>query len=180
MPLCEHKRQRSRCRECALAAPCGESSCSTSVPTLYDMPVSNNGARCRILIYKKNLTLGEDIVIRPPSDLGGLKSPEYLALNPQGKMPLLVTSHGNIPESDTIARYILDRFAPAVYVCVCLCVCVCVCVCSYIKYPITIYSFASAGPSLIPSTLEARAKSDLLCRLHDIYITSIQALGFRV
>jgi len=97
---------------------------SSAVPTLYDMPVSNNGARCRILIYKKNLTMGEDIVIRPPSDLGGLLSPEYLALNPQGKMPLLVTSHGNIPESDTIARYILDRFAPAVCVCVCVCVCV--------------------------------------------------------
>ena len=95
---------------------------SSAVPTLYDMPVSNNGARCRILIYKKNLTMGEDIVITPPSDLGGLLSPEYLALNPQGKMPLLVTSHGNIPESDTIARYILDRFAPAVCVCVCVCV----------------------------------------------------------
>ena len=24
-----------------------------TTPTLYDMPVSNNGARCRIIIYKK-------------------------------------------------------------------------------------------------------------------------------
>ncbi len=28
---------------------------------------------CRIIIYKKALRLGEDIVIKPPSDLGGLK-----------------------------------------------------------------------------------------------------------
>ena len=43
-----------------------ESNCSMSapVPTLYDMPVSNNGARCRIIIYKKNLALEEDIAIR--------------------------------------------------------------------------------------------------------------------
>ena len=90
-----------------------------SVPTLYDVPVSNNGARCRIIIYKKVAPLPElnhihlqnipsrkpssptspdprrpspttkqglteqDITIAPPSFLGGLKSPEYLALNPQ-------------------------------------------------------------------------------------------------
>ncbi|KAJ1491111.1 hypothetical protein T484DRAFT_1613236 [Baffinella frigidus] len=81
-----------------------------SVPTLYDMPVSNNGARCRIIIYKKGLT-EQDITILHPSTLGGLKSPEYLALNPQGKMPLLTTEHGAILESDTIARYLLDRFS---------------------------------------------------------------------
>ena len=46
--------------------------------------------------------------------MGGLKSAQYLALNPQGKMPLLVTEEGEaIPESDTIARYLLDRFAAA-------------------------------------------------------------------
>uniref|UniRef100_A0A7S0ES07 HIT domain-containing protein n=1 Tax=Hanusia phi TaxID=3032 RepID=A0A7S0ES07_9CRYP len=110
-------------------------------PVLYDMPASNNGARCRVIIYKKRLE--SDILIKPPSDLGGLKSEQYLALNPQGKMPLLVTEHGNIPESDTIARYLVDRFS-------------------------------SKAPSFIPSTLEARMRSDLLCRLHDMYITTIQ------
>jgi hypothetical protein len=39
----------------------------SEVPVLYDMPVSNNGARCRIIIYKKELTLGKDIAIAPPS-----------------------------------------------------------------------------------------------------------------
>jgi len=119
-----------------------------SIPTLYDMPVSNAGARCRIIIYKKGLTLGTDIVIKPPSDLGGLKSPEYLALNPQGKMPLLVTEDDAIPESDTIARHLLDRFA-------------------------------AAGPSFRPAGLKARTKSDLLCRLHDVYIQPIQGCMYK-
>ena len=44
-------------------------------------------------------------------DIGGLKSPEYLALNPQGKMPLLVADEITLPESDTICRYLLDRFS---------------------------------------------------------------------
>jgi len=118
-----------------------------SPPTLFDKPVSNNGARCRIIIYKKGLVLGRDIVIKSPDELGGLKSAEYLALNPQGKMPVLVTSHGNIPESDTIARYLLDAFAK--------------------------------GPSFTPSTIEARVKSDLLCRLHDMYITTIQGCLYK-
>ena len=30
-------------------------------------------SRCRIIIYKKGLSLETDIVIKPPSDLGGLK-----------------------------------------------------------------------------------------------------------
>eukprot|EP00967_Tisochrysis_lutea_P010514 scaffold12040_cov17-Tisochrysis_lutea.AAC.1 len=41
--------------------------------------------------YKKNL---EDVEIQPPKILGGLKSPEYLAKNPQGKMPMLLLPDG--------------------------------------------------------------------------------------
>ena len=38
--------------------------------------------------------------------------PDPAALNPQGLMPLLATPDmGNIPESDTIARHLLDRFS---------------------------------------------------------------------
>jgi glutathione S-transferase len=68
---------------------------------LYDMPVSNHGARVRILAQEK----GIDLDVRLPSEIGGLKSPEFIALNAQGKMPLLVTQEGfPIPESDTICR----------------------------------------------------------------------------
>lgn len=55
---------------------------------LYDMPVSNHGARCRMIIKAKGL-LGNSVEIQQPAALGGLVSPEYAALNPQKKMPLL-------------------------------------------------------------------------------------------
>jgi glutathione S-transferase len=105
-------------------------------PVLYDVPVSNNGARCRIIIYKKGIE--DQISIKSPQDIGGLKSAEYLKLNPQGKMPLLVADDIVLPESDTISRYLLDRFS-------------------------------NSAPSFVPTTLAARARSDLLCRLHDMY-----------
>jgi glutathione S-transferase len=39
----------------------------------------------------------------------GLKSPEYLALNPMGKMPTLVDGDLVLPESEVIAQYIEDK-----------------------------------------------------------------------
>ena len=54
--------------------------------TLYDMPVSNNGARVRFILKAKGLEKKGYVKIVPPSDLGGLKSEAYLKLNPQGKM----------------------------------------------------------------------------------------------
>lgn len=76
---------------------------------LYDVPVSNHGARVRIILKEKQI---ESLVdIKSPQDLGGMKSPAYLALNMHGKIPLLMTGNGQpIPESDTIARYILDAY----------------------------------------------------------------------
>jgi len=80
--------------------------------TLYDLPVSNNGARCRMVLYYKGIS--EDMVaIRSPMELGGLKSEEFKAISPQGLMPCLhLPSEGiALPESDTIARYLDARFA---------------------------------------------------------------------
>lgn len=75
------------------------------------MPVSNNGARVRMVIKAKELDKKAGFKILPPSELGGLKSDVYLKLNPQGKMPLLVTHSGlSIPESDVICRYLLDTY----------------------------------------------------------------------
>ena len=43
--------------------------------------------------------------------MGGIKSEEYLAMNPQGKMPLLVTADGlALPESEVISQYICHAF----------------------------------------------------------------------
>jgi glutathione S-transferase len=45
---------------------------------------------------------------------GGLKSPEWLALNPLGTIPALVTGDGEvIPESDTIVEFLADAFPEA-------------------------------------------------------------------
>ena len=73
---------------------------------LYSAALSPYAARARIAIYAKGL----DIEILPPAG-GGLKSPEYLALNPIGKVPALVLADGSvIPESDTIVEYLEDAF----------------------------------------------------------------------
>ena len=84
----------------------------SSKAVLYDMPVSNNGARCRAIIYKKGLS-DSDVAIVKPADIGGLRSEEYLKISPQGKMPCLVCHDTgmNLAESDTIARYLLSKYS---------------------------------------------------------------------
>ena len=84
-----------------------------------------------------------------PADLGGIKSEAFLALNPQGKMPLLVLPSGRaLPESEVIVSYLCDVFA-------------------------------AQGPSLAPPTPEARATCALLTRLHDIYLGPLQGALYR-
>eukprot|EP00565_Helicotheca_tamesis_P003046 CAMPEP_0185739556 /NCGR_PEP_ID=MMETSP1171-20130828/35686_1 /TAXON_ID=374046 /ORGANISM="Helicotheca tamensis, Strain CCMP826" /LENGTH=357 /DNA_ID=CAMNT_0028411159 /DNA_START=119 /DNA_END=1192 /DNA_ORIENTATION=+ len=80
--------------------------------TLYDMPVSNNGASCRLILYKKQIPTSE-VEIVSPSTMGGLKDPKFLAKNPQGLMPLLTVNPTgfNIPESDTICRYLMSEYS---------------------------------------------------------------------
>jgi len=116
---------------------------------LYDVPVSNNGARVRLVLYSKGLDAAGDILIQSPAALGGLKSKEYLALNPQGKMPLLVLPSGQaIYESDTIARYIID-------------------------------AYSDVGPSFVPAAPEVRALDNLIVRVHDTYLVSLQSCMYR-
>lgn len=62
--------------------------------------------QCRFVIYKKNIE--QRIAIESPMTLGGLKSEAYLALNPQGLMPLLVLPDGTcLPESEVSKRRVL-------------------------------------------------------------------------
>ncbi|KAK9808948.1 hypothetical protein WJX72_006815 [[Myrmecia] bisecta] len=118
-----------------------------SKPTLFDVPVSNNGARCRYVIYKKQLE-GE-VDITSPQTLGGLKSEQYLALNAQGKMPMLVLPDGTaLPESEVINQYLVEKYK-------------------------------DQGPSLIPATPELRAKAALLTRFLDLYINSVQGCMYK-
>ena len=100
------------------------------------------------LSFSLSLTLTFQPSLFPPKT--GLKSAEYLALNPQGKMPLLVLPCGTpIPESDTIARFVLDEYK-------------------------------AEGPSFDPGTPLLRAKSDLAARILDIYVTPNQGCLYKV
>ena len=137
---------------------------------LYDMPVSNNGARCRIVLRKMRIAEGA-VSIVSPAEIGGLKSAEFLALNPQGKMPLLIRCDGGtgddecddgggppplphpLPESDTICRYLLSA-----------------------------YGNVGAGEgreAVTPSFLPDDPTSNLIVRLHDTYIGPIQGCLYK-
>lgn len=101
-----------------------------------------------MILYKKKID-EKEVKIVSPMDLGGLKSEEYLALNPQGKMPLLTCEDDedgamNIPESDTICRYLMS-------------------------------TYSDSGPSFLPDD----TRSNLIARLHDMYLTTIQGCMYK-
>ncbi|MGH8187656.1 MAG: glutathione S-transferase family protein [Steroidobacteraceae bacterium] len=79
---------------------------------LLSSALSPYAARVRLAIYARNLP-----VEIAPSGLWastGAKSPDYLAINPIGKVPTLVLDDGTaIPESDTIVEYLADAFPDA-------------------------------------------------------------------
>jgi len=73
---------------------------------LYSLDLSPYAARVRISIYAKKLPIE---IVAPPA--AGIKSAEYLALNPMGKIPVLLLDDGvSIPESETIVEYLEDAF----------------------------------------------------------------------
>ncbi|KAL3822779.1 hypothetical protein ACHAXA_005944 [Cyclostephanos tholiformis] len=117
---------------------------------LYDVPVSNNGARCRIVLYKKNISRDRVNIISPAS-IGGLKSAEYKRLSPLGLMPCLsirkaapYDGPSSLAESDTIARYLLNEYS-------------------------------DVGPSFQPDN----PRSNQICRWHDMYLTPIQGCMYK-
>ncbi|MBB4614253.1 glutathione S-transferase family protein [Novosphingobium taihuense] len=74
---------------------------------LYAVPHSPFAARVRLALRVKGLAYE----MEPPPG-GSTRSPEYLALNPIGKLPVLVTDDGlKIAESETIIDY-LDEIFP--------------------------------------------------------------------
>lgn len=73
---------------------------------LYGSPNSPFSTRVRIAARVKGVTLE-----LPALPAGGLRSDEFLTLNPVAKIPVLVTEDGvRIPESEVILRYLEDRF----------------------------------------------------------------------
>ena len=132
-----------------LSMSSSSSSSSSANHILYDLPVSNNGARCRLILYKKEIP-EQEVEIVSPAEVGGLNSEEFLQINPQGKMPALVVQvyeanqKYGLAESDTIARYFMSQ---------------------YIK----------KGPTFQP----LNPLSNLLARFHDMYLTTIQGCLYK-
>lgn len=114
--------------------------------SLFSIPVSNYSMRARYIAARKGLS-EDDFTVKAPADIGGLKSDQYMALNPLGKMPLLEIerSSAGIPspplfESRVICEYLIDRFR-------------------------------NTEPSFIPSASpESRAVSNLVATIMDTYI----------
>jgi len=108
-------------------------------PILIGAPF-NNPARVHMLIYYKGLE--SDIDLRSPADFGGLKSDEYRAINPQGKMPALILPSGEtLFEAKVVMGYLLDVHA-------------------------------ATGPPVGAGTPEQRARASLITQVHDMYIAS--------
>lgn len=71
---------------------------------LYSIGLSPFAARCRMQIRAKGLDVE---ILDPPA---APSSPEYKALNPIGKVPLLDTGAMRIPECQVICEYLEDAF----------------------------------------------------------------------
>ena len=80
------------------------------IGTLYDVPVSNNGARCRLLARWLKVYHLIDVVDPTRAFDGGIKGPAYEAINPQLKMPALTLADESMSlgESEVINQYLLD------------------------------------------------------------------------
>ncbi|HKV55165.1 MAG TPA: glutathione S-transferase family protein [Candidatus Binataceae bacterium] len=71
---------------------------------LYNMNLSNFATKSRIVVYEKGISAE---ILSPP---GGNKSPEYLKINPLGKIPTLDADGLIIAESEVINEYLEDKF----------------------------------------------------------------------
>ena len=75
--------------------------------TLYDFLESGNGYKCRLLLSQ--LERPFRLVLK---DLlaGETRTPEFLALNPNGRIPLLVLADGRrLSESGAILGYLVKK-----------------------------------------------------------------------
>ena len=71
---------------------------------LYGLNLSNFATKSRIVVYEKGANVE---IVEPP---GGMKSPEYLKINPLGKIPALDADGTVIAESEIINEYLEEKF----------------------------------------------------------------------
>ena len=72
---------------------------------LYNMNLSNFATKSRLVSYEKGANV--EMAAIPGS---GMKSPEYLKINPLGKIPTLDADGLIIAESEVINEYLEDKF----------------------------------------------------------------------
>ena len=126
---------------------------SSGVPILYDVPVSNHGARIRMVMYAKGLIEKGVAAIESPMVAfpdGGLRSPGYTSISPQQKMPVLNVEDKKlvIAEASACCRYVVERFR-------------------------------SESPPFESESAEERAVSNMIECIHDSYISGIQGCMYK-
>jgi glutathione S-transferase len=73
-------------------------------PILYDSPFSGNSYKCRLMLHKSGLAYRRVTI---DIDKGESRTPEFLALNPNGRVPLLVLPGGTaLAESNAILAWL--------------------------------------------------------------------------
>ncbi|HXE71330.1 MAG TPA: glutathione S-transferase family protein [Candidatus Nitrosotenuis sp.] len=75
-------------------------------PVLYHYPLSPNAVKVLSVLHHLGLDYDEVIVDLPR---GGSHTPEFLALNPNGKIPVLKEGDFILPESNAIIRYLAEK-----------------------------------------------------------------------
>lgn len=71
---------------------------------LYDNLSSGNAYKVRLMLHKRDLAYTR---IEMDTDTGATRTPEFLALNPDGRIPLLVLDDGTkLPESNAILAFL--------------------------------------------------------------------------
>jgi len=74
--------------------------------TLYDMPESPHARKVRLLAAELGIPL--ELVARDPR-IGETRGPDYLALNPNGRIPTLVEDDVTLWESPAILKYLAAK-----------------------------------------------------------------------
>ncbi len=71
---------------------------------LYDNQTSGNAYKARLILHKRDLPYTR---IEMDTDSGATRTPEFLKLNPDGRIPLLVLDDGTkLPESNAILAFL--------------------------------------------------------------------------
>ena len=79
--------------------------------TFHTSPGSHHCRRVALLIHEADLDVNEHFVdVRPPGMGGENEREEFLALNPNGKVPVLEVGENALTESNAIMVYLCDRF----------------------------------------------------------------------